>query len=201
MPHTRLAVAVGAVAFSLFAGCQPAAPPPSPSPTVVATGPNIPISYECTPEFGGAAKPCTKAQHAAMKKKDALYAEAERVYRAYVSEDKRLYQRGALIGPEMKALTAGSFLTSTARVHREARDEGYVMQGGEFEIEWVKRLNETQSDSDLALRVCLDTSSTTVRQNGETVGPGAIIDQSVFFRKDSDNVKIWAAHSVEVTEC
>lgn len=76
----------GALITALLAGCvQPAEPTPSASPTP---------TFLCTPEAGGAEAPCSEADYRKMKEKDALYAEAEQVYRKYKAEMLKALQAG-----------------------------------------------------------------------------------------------------------
>ena len=80
----------------VLTGCGPAAPATSGTPTVVGTGPTAAATPLCTPESGGSATPCTQQQYEEMKKLDALYAEAEDVYRRFVAEDVKLLHSGGL---------------------------------------------------------------------------------------------------------
>ena len=69
----------------LVVGCTPTTPPTTapPTPTLL-----------CTPEAGGIEAPCTQQQYDQMKAKDAQYAEAEKVYRAYLQEYERVVRAG-----------------------------------------------------------------------------------------------------------
>ena len=83
----RVGVAmVTAMTAVLVAGCGPEAtvtPTPSPSPT-----------FMCTPEAGGTEAPCSEQDYQEMKAKDALYAEAEQVYRTYQAEFLKVIRAG-----------------------------------------------------------------------------------------------------------
>ena len=82
----RATAAILAATF-LLAACQPSAPG-QPTPT---SSPSSPVAsptptFLCTPEAGGDASPCSEAQYDEMKAKDALYEEAEAVFREMLAE-------------------------------------------------------------------------------------------------------------------
>ena len=77
----RLATAVFCMCVA-SAGCQAADTPP-PQPT-----------YTCTPEAGGEPFTCSQYQYDEMVGRDALYAEAEAVYRKFLAEDVRIMRAG-----------------------------------------------------------------------------------------------------------
>ena len=86
--HT-LTVTLTAAITTLMTGCQPPSPPP-PTPTNSQTSPSSapsPVAtptYMCTPEAGGDQAPCTQIAYEKMKARDALYTEAETVYRDFL---------------------------------------------------------------------------------------------------------------------
>ena len=60
----------------------------------------------CTPEAGGAKAPCSEQQYQQMKAKDALYAEAEQLYRTYQAEFLKVIRAGGSdkLTPELEAV-------------------------------------------------------------------------------------------------
>lgn len=80
-PHTTLIV-VGLASAAVLAGCTTVTQP-------TATPTNSP-TYLCTPEAGGTPLPCGPIEAEQAEKRDALYAEAETVYRRFWTESQRL---------------------------------------------------------------------------------------------------------------
>jgi hypothetical protein len=174
-------------ALVLLSGCTPAAPLTTVSPTPVPT-------FQCTPEAGGTPSPCSQAEFEQMQKMDALYAEAERVYRKYLAEDERVAkQGGALELTTAYRETIGDplILQQTLQILRNNKKQGRHMRGGEFRIAWLKRRPEVSSrNSVVALRACVDASSSRLYVKDKYLGQGAVYEEESFFNYFGDSLQI-----------
>lgn len=187
-------IALALLPAVLLAGCG-AAPTPSPTPT----------SYLCTPEAGGDAYPCTAEEHATMVALDALYDEAEAVYRRHMAEVARIssHWEFAEVTPEIEATAAGPYLELITQRIAENRADRIERVSGSPEIAWVKRLpGKSMSGSIVALWSCLDGSdgvSTTIdAPNGK---PGIIAHSRVYFRRVDGALKLWESEAKLVESC
>ncbi len=195
-PRRRPLIAVTAMAAVLLAACAPAtAPTPSPTPT----------SYQCTPETGGEPYACTAEQHADMVALDALYAEAETVYRRHMTEVFRLSSHWELaqVTPEIEATAAGPYLEQRSELiakHRGARIERI---SGEPAIGWVKRYpGKSIGGSIIALWTCTDGSA----ENSRTLdapggGPGVTAENRVYLRRIDGVLKLWESEAKLAESC
>lgn len=187
----RLAVTL--FAACLLAGCQPAAPPPTPVPT-----------YACTPEAGGAEFSCSQQQYDEMVAKDKLYAEAEAVYRRFFAEDVRIFRLGGIETPSPVLLetTTGAFLDDSMALYRSFIVEGRKSVGGEIRLARLERVPGVSKDGSIvALRACIDaTSTTTVRRDNPSEKGGAGQD-TLFFGRVDGMLKIRGADGKAVESC
>ena len=195
-PRRRHLIAVTAMAAVLLAACAPAtAPTPSPTPT----------SYQCTPETGGEPYACTAEQHADMVALDALYAEAETVYRRHMTEVFRLSSHWELaeVTPEIEATAGGPYLELITQRIAENKADRIERISGEPEIAWVKRLpDKSMGGSIVALWSCMDASqriaTTLDAPDGE---PGIIAQARVYFRRVDGALKLWESETKLVESC
>lgn len=147
----------------------------------------VPTTYQCTPEAGGAPYTCTEAEHQEMVKKDALYAEAEQVYRAFYAVDMESYRVGGEASDEALAHTVGE----GTDIVREAHADGTQFTGDTDGIVWVHRTpGVSRAGSVVAIEACLDHSSATVQSKGSQPAPGAIAQERAYFSQTKDGLKI-----------
>lgn len=195
MRRARLGAAA-ALITALLAGCvQPAEPTPSASPTP---------TFMCTPEAGGAEAPCSEADYQKMKEKDALYAEAEQVYRKYTTLLMREMKRGgaATLPAELQALISGQDLRdSVAKRLRDVKKESLVVKGDEVRIAWSKRLPLEQDGSTVAMRFCGDASKLKAYKDGDLVASGVISEETVFYSGKVGSVQMLAIEYQDVDKC
>ena len=120
MPRVR-SLPIVLVALGMLAACTPT-PAVTASPTPV---------LQCTPEAGGPPAPCSKADHDAMVAKDALYAEAEAVYRKYFDERVRLWKSGGTLTstPVLDEVTTGPFKDDNLRQFKQQAESGWEVRG------------------------------------------------------------------------
>lgn len=197
----RCAVAV-ATAFGLLAlvGCQPASPTTSPSPTVTAT-PSP--TYECTPEAGGDASPCGQADYEEMKAKDALYAEAEAVYRELFAENIRISRAGGVTEPTetVLATTEGAFRDDIMGIFRELADDGLKARGDDPSITVERSPGISKQGSALALSICIDATRWAFYRGEARVSEGKVGLDIVYFRHFGSVLKIIGADGRFVDSC
>lgn len=187
----RLAVTL--FAACLLAGCQPAAPPPTPVPT-----------YACTPEAGGAEFSCSQQQYDEMVAKDELYAEAEAVYRRFFAEDVRIFRSGGVAEPTQTLLetTTGAFLSDSMALYRSLKADSRRLEGGEIRLVSIQRRAGVSKESSIvAMTVCVDARSTTVLEHGKKVGPGYLIEDLLYFGRFDGVLKIQGADGQEEGKC
>lgn len=201
---TRSPAAVALVALATFTGCQ--APTPTDSPSAPVTSPPSPTptpSPTCTPEAGGAGHPCTPAQHAAMKEKDALYAEAEAVYTQFHAESVRLSREGGLDGPteELVRTCSGQALTDIVRVFTVMKERGTHVKGDDPKLSISRLAGRSKAGSVVALSVCTDSSEWRYYRDAKPVAPGRIAQNDVYFAHVDGSLKIIGADGREVESC
>ncbi|HAM44202.1 MAG TPA: hypothetical protein DCM67_04130 [Propionibacteriaceae bacterium] len=166
--------------------------------------PNAAPSYTCTPSDGGTAQPCYKAEYDQKIKEDALYAEAEAVYRKFLAEDERIHRVGGASAatPVLLATTTGSYLESAMTVYKALKAAKATASGGEFKIAWVRREPRlSMANSLVALTACTDTSSVQMGSQGKTPLPGRISERTVYFVREADQLKITDGTYKLVDQC
>ncbi len=169
-------------------GCMSSpAPSPVPAPT-----------FACTPEAGGGEHPCNEREYHEMKAQDALYLEAEQVYRAWWRERERLFREGAPADDAALAFTSGAATESLLKTH--ARGTTYV--GGSLAIVWLHRnVGSSREGSIVSLEACVDGSSATIKRNGTVLGRGDIAQERVYLGGAPGRLKVVFSEAKAVTTC
>ena len=166
--------------------------------------PNAKPTYACTPSDGGTPQPCYKAEHDLQAKEDALYAEAEAVYRRFTAEDERIYRMGG-IGeptPELLALTTGEFLTDSMIIYRAWKQTKSRLVGGKIRTAWLKRAPESATpDSQVTMRDCRDASTARLVTPGERPVSAGYTSDVLHFTGEPGSLKISSALGKEVDKC
>lgn len=192
---------LGALALGLVLTACTSVAGPSAGVTVVGTGPNVTPTFACTPEAGGTPSPCTQSQYDAMKAKDALYAEAEAVYRKFVAEDTKLLQTGGLAAGPVMDLIGGPFAPIYSDDKAHLHDQRILMSGSPS-VAYVRPSQSALShESDLALAACVDGRSMTATQDGEDAGKGIAVRSTVYFKRSEDRLRIWWFDGLKVDQC
>lgn len=187
----RLAVTL--FAACLLAGCQPAAPPPTPVPT-----------YACTPEAGGAEFSCSQQQYDEMVAKDKLYAEAEAVYRSFLAEDARVLRNGGAIEPtsELTRVAAEAFLKDVMKNYQTLAQRGVKAVGGDPRLVYFRRSpGVSKTGSVVAATICVDGSSLDFIKDGDSLGRGRIAKDETYFGRVDGVLKIIGADGKQVSSC
>ena len=154
----------------------------------------------------GPASSVSSVSVSASLSQDELYAEAERVYRAYFELEQRAFLEGGVNGVpvEMNQYIMGKYSLMFSDILAQMSKNGWRMKPGTREqIGMMRNAPEmTGEDSVVAIRVCIDSSnSPLVDSNGVTVGAGFDLN-SVFFKYDNDgNLKIYGSTGESVDSC
>lgn len=191
-PRRTLPVTVILTAALLSACTPPNAPTPAPTPTP---------TFSCVPEAGGEPVPCGPIEYEQAQKRDALYAEAEGVFRRYWAELGRLsLERRPEFTPELEATTAGSFAKETQESLLPSRHALRVE--GEAPIRRIARVQGlSKGGSEVTLLVCIDASMAKFESAAGVVGPGVPFEERVFLSRAQDSLKITEAESRDVPSC
>ncbi len=167
----KFACAIGLVVA--VAGCTPAQAPSSVAPT-----------FACTPEAGGSPYACSSADFEEMKRKDALYAEAEQVFRRLVAEDERMYAMGGSqeLSEEYRALLGTPALQEEQlAIQRSLRADKVKTDGSPFKVIKVSRLpGKSMSGSQIAVEGCVDLTGVSYFKSGRYVSKGLTYTQSLY---------------------
>jgi hypothetical protein len=166
--------------------------------------PNAAPTYTCTPSDGSTPAPCYKAEYDQQVKEDALYAEAEVVYRKFLAEDERIHRVGGVSAatPVLLATATGSYLESAMTVYKALKAAKATASGGEFKIAWVRREPSlSMANSLVALTACTDPSSVQMGSRGKTPLPGRISERTVYFVREADQLKITDGTYKLVDQC
>jgi len=137
---------------------------------------------------------------------DELYAEAERVYRAYFELEQQAFLEGGVNGVpnEMNEYIMGGYTQVFEQFLAQMTENGWRMQPGTQErIVMLRRAPEVKREDSIAtLRVCTDsTSSPLVDQAGSFVSSGFSLN-SLFFKYDIDGkLKIYGNNGESVESC
>ena len=180
-----------------LAGCigqTPVTPNPSPSPT-----------FRCTPEAGGSEAPCSEQQYQEMKAKDALYAEAEQVYRTYTSKLIETMRNGGAdtLPSEIKDFISGPDLAKCVLDRlREVKREGLKLQGPDVRIVWAQRLpSREKAGSVAAMKFCGDASGLAAYKDGEKISEGVVSMETVFFAGTPKALTMTSIEYEDVKKC
>lgn len=205
----RLASTTAAfLAAVVLAGCQPAAPPATPtsSPTSepASTAPVPTPTYLCTPEAGGDEAPCSQLEYDEMKAKDALYAEAEEVFREYFAENIRISRAGGVTEPTevMIRTTHGFQLEDSLNLFRSLRARELRAEGSDPVIARIERLvGQSKAGSIVALQVCVDARGWGFYRGKKLVTAGAVAEDDTYFARIDGALKIIGADGRGLDTC
>ena len=186
--------AVATAILGLLLGCTPAPAVTTPAPT---------LTFACTPEAGGTPKPCSQAEYDAMVKKDALYAEAEALYRRLFAEEIRLDKLGGAKAAtsEFEAILAGSLLEQTIAIHREnyERDRRFT---GRQTLDWIRRAPGIETEGSLvAIIACRDATHGKTYEGKKYLGTGRAGTETVYAKHFDGQLKLFAVDSKELPTC
>ena len=190
--HPRLSLLSSALACSVLVACAGLSP----------ASPTLSPAYRCVPEAGGDPVPCGPIEFEQAQARDALYAEAEAVYRRFWTEWERLYAfESPAVSLEIEATTAGSFLKY---VEAEFAAPSYARRvaGNARLVRLARYVGGSHSGFTVSLNACWDSSGATFSPRGggpETTGGAA--DENVFLSRLDGVLKLVEAESETVRQC
>lgn len=177
-----------------LAGCS-AAPVASPTPSP---------TYACMPEAGGEAVPCGPIEYEQSQRRDALYAEAEAVYRRFWAEMRRVeLSPTPVLTPELEATTSGAYREMLNELLEQSRGYQRVSEE-EPQLAWVKRLpGLSRSGSIVALRTCSENGQTLYANPEGPATEGLTGQHRLFFSPDGEGgvLRIVDAESMTTSSC
>ena len=161
-------------------------------------------TYLCTPEAGGEETPCSQFQYEEMKAKDALYAEAEAVYREFFAENIRISRTGGVTEPTaiMLATTSGAYLEDAIELFRGQHDRGTRAKGPDPTIGKIARLvGQSKGGSVVALKICVDATQWAFYKQDQRITDGIRAVDETYFAPVDGTLKIIGADGSEVDSC
>ncbi|MGC3954849.1 MAG: hypothetical protein QM804_11510 [Propionicimonas sp.] len=198
-----LNLAAAAITTVVLAACQPTTTPTptttDPSPTMAPPTP----TYQCTPEAGGKESPCSQIDYEKMKAKDALYTEAEAVYREFFAENIRISRAGGVTEPSQIILntTAGSVQKNVMEVFRDMARRGVRAKGQDPILTINRGHGLSREGSVVALEVCADASGWSFYDADGLVSHGRPAQERVYFGRDHEQLKMIYTEGKWVTSC
>jgi len=169
----------------LLSGCGPAGGVTSSSPVVT-------VSPVVSPSPG-------------VSSSAVLYAEAERVFRAYYSEHLKLEVAGGadVLPPVFDQYVTDPYRTELAEAFASAKHEGRGYTNGVGpKVASVEPLPELHLDnSEATVRVCIDGRGTLAVDAQGKQFPGRLVAMDFFFRNDLATVKIFDAKFTQDASC
>ena len=160
----------------------------------------------------GSADPTAPASSAlvssasASLSQDELYAEAERVYRAYFELEQRAFLEGGVNGVpvEMNQYIMGKYSLMFSGALAQMAKNGWRMKPGTREqiasLKWAPEI--TREDSLATLQVCIDSNDSPLIDSSGTVIGGGLNLNSMFFKYDTDgDLKIYGGNGEGVDSC
>ena len=137
---------------------------------------------------------------------DELYAEAERVYRAYFELEQQAFLEGGVNGVplEMNKYIMGNYSHMFSDALSQMSTNGWRMKPGTREqittLKWAPEI--TREDSLATLQVCIDSSDSPLIDSSDAVVGGGLNLNSVFFKYDTDGeLKIYGGNGEAVDSC
>jgi len=198
MIRWRIGLAVaGLCAALVLAGCG-SGDSPGPDGSSVSSSP--------VPSGPVSSSPVSSPVSSASLSEDELYAEAERVYRAYFELEQDTFAAGgAETLPEgMDEYVMDPFANILVQGFSQVFDRGWRMQPGtRARIVYVKRTPEIAREDSLAtLQVCVDSSQSPLVDSEDNIIGGGYDTNRLFFRYDSDGLlKIYGSNKMEDDSC
>ncbi len=191
------------LAVVLLAGCQPGTAPTPTSPSASSVSPVPTPTYQCTPEAGGEATPCTQIHYEEMKAKDRLYAEAEAVYREYFAENIRISRDGGVAEPTDVILrtTAGKVQDAVMEVFRSMEERGVRAEGDDPTLTIERAVGISREGSIVALEVCADASGWAFYSGKELASKGRPALERVYFARSDQLLKMIYSEGKWVEAC
>ena len=154
----------------------------------------------------GSAGPASSVSVSASLSQDELYAEAERVYRAYFELEQRAFLEGGVNGVPVEMnqyIMAGYASGESSMLTQMAERRVRMQEGTRSQYTVLEQVpDDPPSDSLVSLSVCIDsTANPLVDADGNFVAGGYDIN-NVFFKYDvDDKIKIYSSTARGADSC
>lgn len=182
----RIIAVSAALACALLTSCHAGTTQPTPPPTTHVATQDAP----------------TSSSSPTATSSDALYDEAERVFRAYYKEHEKATRAGGFttMPASMKKYVTGQFERDVTSLFRNQHRQGVRSKGGKFRIDWLRPAQ--QGPLPISLEVCTDaTSTTTTDARGRVLRKGVRLEYIVGFSRKDGALRIAAGSSERVSSC
>lgn len=194
------------LAIATLTGCQPASPTPTTGPTMSPVSPTaVPTpTYMCTPEAGGDEAPCSQIEYEDMKAKDALYAEAEAVYRTAFAENIRISRAGGVTEPTEVMLETmhGFYLDDALDLFQSLHARQLKAKGSDPLVVRVERLvGQSKAGSIVAIRVCVDSRGWSFYRSKKHISQGKVAEDDTYFARFDGVLKMIGADGRDLDAC
>jgi hypothetical protein len=139
-----------------------------------------------------------------MKTKDALYAEAEAVYRQYWDEVVRIMRLGGVTEPtEVLLQTTHGFQREDVLTRlSQLIEDGVVARGEDPRIIWIQRLpGQSKSGSLVAMATCVDATKWGFYRGEKLKSPGRAAVDHLYFGRVDGILKIIGADGQDAISC
>ncbi|MFT3860181.1 hypothetical protein [Micropruina sp.] len=140
-----------------------------------------------------------------MKAQDALYAEAEQVYRTYQAEFLKVIRAGGAdkLTPGLQAVIGSK------EVEQDILDQLVNFKARQLELDGAgatiksatRKPTITKSGSVVAMSFCIDSTGSKILRKGKVVSRGIIGDETVFFGEVGKSLRMVAMESEERESC
>lgn len=186
---------IGAAASALVlvccGGCQPAASTTSPTPTIVATGPDIEPTYECVPSVASAGEStpsptptvCSRETYLRQEALNAAYVEAEGQLQKFHEAEALLAQGDAAGQEPLRGVTTREIYDEVAGQYATDLAEGYRFEGSDIALRSVYRYPDRAPRSVVALQACTDFRNTVLMKKSKVVRPGRTVVRALSFQR------------------
>lgn len=191
------------LAVVLLAGCQPGTAPTPTSPSASTVSPVPTPTYQCTPEAGGEATPCTQIHYEEMKAKDRLYAEAEAVFREFFTENIRISRSGGVTEPTdvILATTEGVAREEAMAAFSNLVESKIRAEGEDPKVTIHREPGLSRAGSIVTLRTCVDGTGWGFYRGKELVSEPGFGEDRVYFSRIGQSLKMTYVEGRKVDTC
>ncbi|MEA5117241.1 MAG: hypothetical protein VB036_06435 [Propionicimonas sp.] len=138
-----------------------------------------------------------------MKAKDALYAEAEAVYRKMFAENIRISRAGGVTEPTQVILetTASQARSNLMDIFKDLADGHLEARGDDPTIKVSRVPGVSKGGSTVTLLICVDASRWAFYRSGELISKGRPAEDRVYFSRLEDGLKMTYVEGRWVDSC
>lgn len=134
---------------------------------------------------------------------EALYAEAEQIYRAMRVEMLKLERAGGAdeLPPELAQYVTGYLEDTLTAQFRRWKKEQRVVYGRANSLEWVRPSDYTHEGSEVTVAVCMDARNSQVSTAGTPVRVSMVAINYYYFKHFNGELKGFQAQFEQVESC